>query len=419
MITQQAPIRRSGSKRQKFKESCRQCAFTKVKCGKEKPTCARCQARTLRCIYEPSHRAGRRPAATRVLSADQVNTSTRPTLVAPSPRAASSDHCDDFISEFLAPLPSPIVQISGLPLPSVRSLSGTRISTGGNLSSFLFGVLPSAQGSPGNELKSGGQLPGTPLSTSAGADSHKLWPGLGETLNQFDSLGTPSSSPSTNGICKGAPTSQSICSQKLLTVLAGAQNNTNDHAWLHSLNSSEVEKTMELNRCIIKVASLVLECSCFQTNYQLRYLLTFAVMDVLARYAAVAASGPVGSEDQVARAHLILGELHRVLECIDSLFNCPRQRPSPSSSTSPHRSQDPLQPLLPAAQIALDPSTVASDQNYVLEASQNLEYDGGNPRFRMEKDDKIFDPVFLPLKREVLRQFERVRDEINSVLRNI
>ncbi|GIZ44768.1 hypothetical protein CKM354_000795700 [Cercospora kikuchii] len=43
----------------KLRDSCESCALAKVKCGKEKPACLRCQDRKLSCQYSPSRRSGR------------------------------------------------------------------------------------------------------------------------------------------------------------------------------------------------------------------------------------------------------------------------------------------------------------------------------------------------------------------------
>lgn len=399
-------IRSPGSQtRRKFKESCSQCAFVKVKCGKEKPTCSRCQARGLRCNYEVSHRAGRRPAAERVLSADRISTSTRPTPTA-SPPAAPSDKSEDFAAQFAASLPNPIDQMCGLDLPDVLSLSGTEIPTGEGLSPYLLGVLPSERNSCGNEMKSA-------ASALVDIDSYKLWPALGEIPNQFDILGTSSSS-SINSVCNGALIGESSCSQKMLTVLSGAQNDTHYKPWLLDPSAPGVDIAMGCNRNILEVATSVLECPCLQTNYQLRYLLVFAGMDVLARHAAVAGSGPAGSEDQVARASLVFGELHRVLQFIDILFHQCRQRPSSSSSiTSPRRSPTPPQPL--GFPDSIDPMVMASGQISAADSPPDFDFYDDNNRIH----DRMFDLVFLPLEVEVRRQFEGVRDEIKSILRNV
>ncbi|KAJ5593709.1 hypothetical protein N7537_010613 [Penicillium hordei] len=412
MVTIRSP---GGQTRRKFKESCSQCAFVKVKCGKEKPTCTRCQTRGLRCNYEVSHRAGRRPAAERVLSTDRISTSTRPTPVPQSPPAASSDKSVEFAAQFSASLPSDIDELCGLALPNIHSMSGTEISTGEGLSPYLLGVLPSERSFCDNATKSTRGQPDT--LSSALVDPYKLWPGLGDIPNQFDSLGTSSSS-STSSLCNGALMGQNSCSQKMLAVLSGAQNDTHYKPWLLSPSSPGVDIAMGCNRNILEVATSALECPCLQTNHQLRYLLVFAAMDVLARHAAVAVSGPAGCEDKVARASVVFGELHRVLQFIDILFHQCRQRPSSSSSlTSPRRSPTPLQSL--NFSDSIDPIVMASGQTSVAESPPEFDFDNNINQIQTETDVRMFDLVFLPLETEVRRQFETVRDVIKSILRNV
>lgn len=60
---------------QKLKESCDDCAISKVKCTREKPTCQRCARRQRPCVYGASRRNGR--------TGQRVG--TRQTSVAPSP----------------------------------------------------------------------------------------------------------------------------------------------------------------------------------------------------------------------------------------------------------------------------------------------------------------------------------------------
>ncbi|KAK4175375.1 aflatoxin regulatory protein-domain-containing protein [Triangularia setosa] len=43
----------------KLRDSCTECASSKVKCGKEKPTCSRCVRRGVKCTYMASRRTGR------------------------------------------------------------------------------------------------------------------------------------------------------------------------------------------------------------------------------------------------------------------------------------------------------------------------------------------------------------------------
>ncbi|KAK2616402.1 hypothetical protein QQS21_000643 [Conoideocrella luteorostrata] len=44
---------------QKLKDSCDPCSSSKLRCGKQKPTCARCAALNQQCSYSPARRSGR------------------------------------------------------------------------------------------------------------------------------------------------------------------------------------------------------------------------------------------------------------------------------------------------------------------------------------------------------------------------
>lgn len=63
---------------EKLKESCTNCAFSKVRCSKDKPMCTRCEDRDLECYYTPSQRSGRRSAASSASAAASALTSTAP-----------------------------------------------------------------------------------------------------------------------------------------------------------------------------------------------------------------------------------------------------------------------------------------------------------------------------------------------------
>lgn len=49
----------SGNPTVKLRESCKRCACSKIKCSKEKPTCARCALKGMACEYAVSRRTGR------------------------------------------------------------------------------------------------------------------------------------------------------------------------------------------------------------------------------------------------------------------------------------------------------------------------------------------------------------------------
>ncbi|KAJ6192824.1 hypothetical protein J3E72DRAFT_202457 [Bipolaris maydis] len=58
--SQYSPISQPQQQQRAFRESCQNCADSKVRCSKNKPTCARCARRGTPCVYQQSRRAGRK-----------------------------------------------------------------------------------------------------------------------------------------------------------------------------------------------------------------------------------------------------------------------------------------------------------------------------------------------------------------------
>jgi hypothetical protein len=82
--------------RKKVRESCNNCAQSKVRCSKERPVCARCEDRGLFCRYSLSRRTGKRgPSSSSSLS--DVAASTVKTMGTTPPRIEVNTH------EFHAP----------------------------------------------------------------------------------------------------------------------------------------------------------------------------------------------------------------------------------------------------------------------------------------------------------------------------
>ncbi|CBX98967.1 similar to AflR [Plenodomus lingam JN3] len=57
---QPSPLPQLQQQQRPFRESCQNCADSKVRCSKNKPTCARCARRGTPCVYQQSRRAGRK-----------------------------------------------------------------------------------------------------------------------------------------------------------------------------------------------------------------------------------------------------------------------------------------------------------------------------------------------------------------------
>ncbi|KAL2179566.1 uncharacterized protein P884DRAFT_195178, partial [Thermothelomyces heterothallicus CBS 202.75] len=51
-----SPSQPSFPSQRKLRDSCTDCASSKVRCGKEKPTCSRCARRGVACVYLVSRR---------------------------------------------------------------------------------------------------------------------------------------------------------------------------------------------------------------------------------------------------------------------------------------------------------------------------------------------------------------------------
>jgi hypothetical protein len=57
---QRSPVPQLQQQQRAFRESCQNCADSKVRCSKTKSTCARCAHRGTPCVYQQSKRVGRK-----------------------------------------------------------------------------------------------------------------------------------------------------------------------------------------------------------------------------------------------------------------------------------------------------------------------------------------------------------------------
>jgi hypothetical protein len=63
----------SSTSQVKMRTSCHYCAFSKLKCSGDRPTCARCAKRGSPCVYMAAKRGGRKPAVNKIIgAADQT-----------------------------------------------------------------------------------------------------------------------------------------------------------------------------------------------------------------------------------------------------------------------------------------------------------------------------------------------------------
>ncbi|KAL8740305.1 MAG: hypothetical protein Q9190_006980 [Brigantiaea leucoxantha] len=65
-------------RKKRLKDSCDNCAASKVKCNKVKPTCTRCQDRGITCQYAPSQRSGRKATPSSASTTAPASTTVTP-----------------------------------------------------------------------------------------------------------------------------------------------------------------------------------------------------------------------------------------------------------------------------------------------------------------------------------------------------
>lgn len=288
-----------------------------------------------------------------------------------------------------------------------------RNSTGGVMSPYLPGVFPSAHNFAGIDARSTGDFPDNFLLALDDPDAYRLWSSSDKLQGQFDLAALSPSS--TSNLCNGALLGDSSCSKKILTVLAGAQNHAHQDLQSQSLTFPTVDEAIASNRYILDVATSVLECTCQKNHRQLRHLLVLAVMDILARYAAVAESGTTETEDQTERAALAFGDLHRVLQFINLLFQQYQHVPSPPMSlssvpSSSHSTASFQTPSVGDSKSTIDPMMMTTSNEQGTDLTPNPD---------LKAEDKGCDFAFVLLETEVRQQFESVRDGIKSILRNV
>ncbi|PNS21564.1 Transcriptional activator protein UGA3 [Sphaceloma murrayae] len=104
--------RRDSEHRQKIRESCNSCSAQKIRCGKQRPACARCVTKGIDCNYSFSQRTGRRaPSAANAANTTQQQPSSLPQTTSSSstttsstpvaafaPPATPASDCDPFVA---------------------------------------------------------------------------------------------------------------------------------------------------------------------------------------------------------------------------------------------------------------------------------------------------------------------------------
>ncbi|KAI0469986.1 hypothetical protein GGR56DRAFT_156287 [Xylariaceae sp. FL0804] len=363
----------------KLRNSCHECAISKVKCSKEKPTCSRCQKRSTRCEYFATKRSGRRRTTNARLITDSIAASETASPVARSPgkstahpgslsgstgcsspevmspqtageSAASFDIFSDHpMGMHVDPTPAGVGDISR-DLDSFFSTGLTGVHSGLNpgLDSFDFChddfdissiFLPNRDHSNMPVASNMMPIPGSiepVLSTSTGTStgtSFETSTSDGTTIDYQTLLGSDTDVSDKSTDC-------CLCLTQVFTImktvstdgskeLAPPSSPLDSGRPIHIRPACHPTKSViDDNRRMIESVSCILGCSCAEDGYILT-MLSMIVVKILRRYAAVALNLLGKGEGQSApkevqgterlAAQEILSELHQVQQLVQDI----------------------------------------------------------------------------------------------------
>jgi len=335
----------------KLRNSCHGCAASKVKCNKEKPTCARCVKRGLACEYFVTKRPGRKHDArshniTNVTLATPVPCSstssetgilTSPNLIQPFPKQNTSDHSNT--------LPSLLS-----PADSAWSLAFTTFSTD------LDDIFASPISFPVPET-SDHEISAQPHIDSRGVNNGLLnsngdaaflipedaFSVIDEAVFELPTLSKPCSpSNSRASTTSNAQSSQGFgsespccCLIRALDLLKQPFPNASTvctrsrQGYEHALRQlPTIQSVVAENEQIIKAITNILQCPCSQDGYLLT-IMSLIVFKVLSWYAAAARETPVTNDNSQSSSNFFhpnyrqssLRHSEQVLQCSTAVGN--------------------------------------------------------------------------------------------------
>ncbi|KAK4234122.1 aflatoxin regulatory protein-domain-containing protein [Achaetomium macrosporum] len=315
---------------QKLRDSCHNCASSKVKCPREKPACSRCVKRNITCEYVATKRGGRRHdgpvglnnnsnGTTATLNASDALSQLLPTIstwlasnpaafgtvylptpssVAPSPRATTSVGIPNLVPNLPSPLDSSLFAIPETRTDGLDDFFSSLFSSpipDSSTADILSDTLVSSSSTVLNSTDS---------STSDGtvtAIDPALGPILGDGLSQHT---TPSNlrspPPNTNGhptrACdfQGPDSSAYSCLVRALGLMkqlfplpSGACTTSGTPGGEEPGSLPTIQTALARNKETVKEVSAMLRCPCSQDGHVLA-IMCHIVFKVLSWYAVVA-----------------------------------------------------------------------------------------------------------------------------------
>lgn len=296
----------------KLRDSCHACATSKVRCNKQKPTCARCAKRGVACEYFVAQRAGRK-TETRALRGSSCSASpgmaslTSPGLIQLSPSQHTLGYAD-----FWANLLSPTAAAPPSMLTPLTS----------DFDDFLASTIsfpPQEMSDPETLAQSNSYFGGinNGLLNSSGATA-LLFPedallnideGVSEVPLPSNPRTPPNSRASINGDVHGYQSLPSelplCCLTRALSLLKQLSPNSSaactrsrrqgdEHV---TIESPSIQSIIVENEQTIEAITDMLQCPCSQDSYML-HIMSLIVFRVLGWYAAVASETPVADASQ-------------------------------------------------------------------------------------------------------------------------
>lgn len=327
--------------RPKLRDSCNACSASKVKCNRDKPTCARCAKRGLACEYLVTRRAGRKHDKARPRSS---------TTSSNSPQHP--------------PLCTPEWSVSGTPIPTLDYFSQLHSYSDSDQLTSLTGLtvdFDTFLGSP-----SSFPLLNPPDSLLASSNQCAQGSTNGSYLEasflfeeEFSSLPNESlpathPNPTDSTHCKASPDdSSSSCLVKALDLFR--QLLPPDFATCTRTHSPcrdqgfTTETIVATNAKTVDAITHMLHCLCAHDDFLL-VMVSMAAFKVMTWYAAaarglspdpkrddVAAAGSLTEDPGRLTAQSVLSELHRVQKLVNAL-SAKFKRYQPEESTGDRKS---------------------------------------------------------------------------------
>ncbi|EME38895.1 AflR regulatory protein-like protein [Dothistroma septosporum NZE10] len=321
----------------KLKDSCTACATSKVKCSKDKPTCARCTRRGLTCDYGLSKRTGRTSHATAQKQQQQRQQQQQSQQEAADRRVSQSavpvaNMLPD-VDEFISPMSLQESSILSPTLMPDLSTSGSQAGLdqwNSDLWSTMFAPNePSSNNTPANTMQTHGgngndidhlfndltsySMLGEPTDTAMSNQHTHTFSDTSSSISPFDQLTSVSDMGSqdfsnidlsmtncTPAIQQSVEPANCCLTVALgfMTQLCATASSSCTMPGSHNGNTTlpTIDSVITENRQIVDQIVKILECPCSHDEYLLT-IVHLVVFKVMAWYAAAAREKPSLAEE--------------------------------------------------------------------------------------------------------------------------